>query len=484
MAQLAIANVTAVYWNFDTNDFRNNMTIIEMNVDKYPSPAVDNTPVDSAITEVGPSIAPGLIMLMNLANNMGLCALPVIIDRVRFKGWNFVTGDQCYGVASHSPITVLVPAPTTETEWPNPECTTAGPIPVIPPSNSESSTGSNGGTGASGASGASGSGSGSGSSDTGASGGAGASGSNGGATGSGSNGGNSGDTGSNNGASGANGASGSGSTTGSTTGSSGTNTTTDTNSSSSTGSTEVVNVCATNNGGCAANTICTNNNGTAICGGCRAGYIDVSTVNSTTLNCTDINECAINNNACSPLSTCINNAPTDANPALYMCTPCPSGYSGNGTTCTDINECLNNNCDVAAVCTNSPGSYQCACRQGFTGTGVIGDCANINECATNNGGCSIDPAVACHDATPSAADSWIIQFTCDPCPAGYEGDGKTCVLINNDNSDNSTSSTSSSSTGSDKDNDPPAQFSGASSVSAGLLVTLMVPVLGHLLLAN
>jgi hypothetical protein len=44
--------------------------------------------------------------------------------------------------------------------------------------------------------------------------------------------------------------------------------------------------------------------------------------------------------------------------------------------------------------------------------------------------------------------------------------------------------TSSSSTGSDKDKDPSAQFSGAGSLSAGLLVTVMVPVLGHFLLVN
>jgi hypothetical protein len=33
-----------------------------------------------------------------------LCALPALIDRVRARGYTFVTADQCWGEASHSPI--------------------------------------------------------------------------------------------------------------------------------------------------------------------------------------------------------------------------------------------------------------------------------------------------------------------------------------------------------------------------------------------
>ncbi len=38
----------------------------------------------------------------------------------------------------------------------------------------------------------------------------------------------------------------------------------------------------------------------------------------------------------------------------------------------DINECLanTNNCDGNATCSNTPGSFTCACNTGFTGDGT------------------------------------------------------------------------------------------------------------------
>ena len=34
--------------------------------------------------------------------------------------------------------------------------------------------------------------------------------------------------------------------------------------------------------------------------------------------------------------------------------------------CADINECSSNNGGCAHTCTNSPGSFQCSCRTGYT----------------------------------------------------------------------------------------------------------------------
>ena len=39
---------------------------------------------------------------------------------------------------------------------------------------------------------------------------------------------------------------------------------------------------------------------------------------------------------------------------------------------SDVDECLANTspCDASAVCTNTNGSYTCACKDGFTGNGT------------------------------------------------------------------------------------------------------------------
>ncbi|MER2565381.1 MAG: EGF domain-containing protein [Myxococcaceae bacterium] len=98
---------------------------------------------------------------------------------------------------------------------------------------------------------------------------------------------------------------------------------------------------------------------------------------------------------------------------------CATGYAQSGTTCVDIDECSTNNggCSASATCTNTPGARTCACNAGFSGDGVT--CTDINECATNNGGCANE--ATCTN-TPGAR-------TC-ACNGGYTGDGLTCADIN------------------------------------------------------
>lgn len=66
-------------------------------------------------------------------------------------------------------------------------------------------------------------------------------------------------------------------------------------------------------------------------------------------------------------------------------------------------------CNVNATCTGET----CACNDGFMGDGLT--CADIDECATNNGGCDVN--AACVNASGSRM--------CN-CKLGYVGDGVTC----------------------------------------------------------
>ena len=104
-------------------------------------------------------------------------------------------------------------------------------------------------------------------------------------------------------------------------------------------------------------------------------------------------------------------------------TGCSSGYAiatpGSAVSdqaCADIDECATNHggCDVLTTCNNTLGSFSCGpCPAGYGGTGATG-CINIDDCASEpclNGG-------KCTDGVSS--------FTCT-CAAGYTGD--TCAIL-------------------------------------------------------
>ena len=38
---------------------------------------------------------------------------------------------------------------------------------------------------------------------------------------------------------------------------------------------------------------------------------------------------------------------------------------------TDIDECATNPCHADGTCTNIPGTFQCACNQGYSGNGLV-----------------------------------------------------------------------------------------------------------------
>ena len=147
---------------------------------------------------------------------------------------------------------------------------------------------------------------------------------------------------------------------------------------------------------CGANASCAGNN---VCV-CSGGYVSAGGT------CVDVNECVAGTDGCddSP-DACVNTI------GGFMCV-CPSGYMGNGVGlngCQDIDECATNNggCGAASAwtCMNTPGSFTCA---------------DVDECASNTDNCS---------ATPDACVNSNGSFAC-VCPSGYSGTGvgDTCVL--------------------------------------------------------
>ncbi|PFX17583.1 Signal peptide, CUB and EGF-like domain-containing protein 3 [Stylophora pistillata] len=109
----------------------------------------------------------------------------------------------------------------------------------------------------------------------------------------------------------------------------------------------------------------------------------------------------------------------------FLCTrwvecKCQPGYKllADGKNCADVNECDTNNGNCDQICENSKGSYQCKCRSGFLIDSDKHKCNDINECNNNNGGCN----QLCRNNVGS--------YHCE-CTVGFElsEDNHTCVDI-------------------------------------------------------
>ena len=86
------------------------------------------------------------------------------------------------------------------------------------------------------------------------------------------------------------------------------------------------------------------------------------------------------------------------------------------STAVDINECDTNNGGCSHVCTNTRGSFQCSCNDGYKLDDTDGKtCKDINECFTGSQQCE------------QICTNTLGSFTCD-CEGGYElnTDGRTC----------------------------------------------------------
>eukprot|EP00933_Yihiella_yeosuensis_P067926 TRINITY_DN7308_c0_g1_i1.p1 TRINITY_DN7308_c0_g1~~TRINITY_DN7308_c0_g1_i1.p1 ORF type:complete len:1115 (+),score=210.69 TRINITY_DN7308_c0_g1_i1:163-3507(+) len=166
---------------------------------------------------------------------------------------------------------------------------------------------------------------------------------------------------------------------------------------------------------------CINTPGSFQCG-CGPGYMMSGG------KCLNINECLANNHTCDNTSgKCID---TDGS---FKCA-CKDGYVGDGKSCLEMDECVfgKHNCAAKADCTNTNGSFTCACQFGFEGNGTA--CKDINECDNKtSGGSNGSQGVTWGSHGCASGTSTCLNtdgsFDCT-CNAGYSGDGKECININ------------------------------------------------------
>ncbi|XP_062834016.1 signal peptide, CUB and EGF-like domain-containing protein 2 isoform X2 [Anolis carolinensis] len=95
----------------------------------------------------------------------------------------------------------------------------------------------------------------------------------------------------------------------------------------------------------------------------------------------DVDECGQGIDDCHPDAICQNT------PKSYKCI-CKAGYSGDGKMCEDIDECDNDfNGGCVHECFNILGNYHCVCYDGFMLARDGHNCLDTDECLLNNGGC-------------------------------------------------------------------------------------------------
>ncbi|CAD5215006.1 unnamed protein product [Bursaphelenchus okinawaensis] len=119
--------------------------------------------------------------------------------------------------------------------------------------------------------------------------------------------------------------------------------------------------------------------------------------------------------SCEKECRCADGMPCDFGSGFCASGKCAPGFEGPSCN-NDIDECHRNqhNCHIAAVCTNTYGSFTCKCRPLFAGDGVT-VCKEIDECFKRfNKSC----------AAQSRCDTTNPDYPECVCIDGYHGDGR------------------------------------------------------------
>jgi len=179
---------------------------------------------------------------------------------------------------------------------------------------------------------------------------------------------------------------------------------------------------------CAAASVCTNLKGSYECKCLKDGYVDPEGLGYI---CDDVNECEDETleDGCVANAVCVN-----VDGAKNKC-ECANGYAGNGfVECADVDECATktDSCsDVGSVCINNVGSHECACVNGFVDVGVTDGkkagevCEDVDECAAD------DDNVCTTAADGGVCTNTVGSYECG-CADGFrlvEGSATECEDI-------------------------------------------------------
>ncbi|XP_065055560.1 fibrillin-2-like isoform X2 [Rhopilema esculentum] len=91
-------------------------------------------------------------------------------------------------------------------------------------------------------------------------------------------------------------------------------------------------------------------------------------------------ECFEDIDECARKDVCHSNATCHNTPGSYSCT-CKPGFTGDGRiSCSDIAKCIDLNCHANATCLNKDGNHFCQCVKGFRGNGTFCQDVRYSSC--------------------------------------------------------------------------------------------------------